>query len=158
MSADSHSFIIDFFSELYKKSDNYKLLLVGEGELKENVLSRVTELMLTDSVVFTGNVSNVQDYMQAMDLFVLPSLFEGLGIVGIEAQACGLPCVFSTGVPEEAKLTENVEYISLDKNKWIETIEKMIVLSKTDNTEKIRASGYDIVETAKKLENIYLNM
>ena len=154
----NHSFIIDIFSELHKQSENYKLLLVGDGELKENVLNRVMELGLTDSVVFTGNVSNVQDYMQAMDLFILSSKYEGLGIVGIEAQACGLPCVFSTEVPNEAKIIEKVEFVSLeDKQKWIETIEKMVTLPKTVNTDIIRAAGYDIDETAKKLEDIYLN-
>ncbi len=154
----NHSFIIDVFSKLHEKSENYKLLLVGDGELKEVIINKVAELGLTDSVVFTGNVSNVQDYMQAMNLFVLPSKYEGLGIVGIEAQACGLPCIFSAEVPNETKLTENVEFISLDdKRKWIETAEKKIMLPRTENSEKIRSAGYDIAFTTKKLEEIYLN-
>ena len=152
----NHVFIIDIFKELHKKDNKYKLLLVGDGELKESIQARVAKAGLTDSVIFTGSVNNVQDYMQAMDLFILPSLFEGLGIVGIEAQACGLPCIFSTGVPDEAKLTDNVEFVSLeDKDEWINTIERMISLPKSDNTEQIRAAGYDIKETAKKLEGIY---
>ena len=154
----NHTFIIDVFSELHKKSDNYKLLLVGDGELKENILNKVTELGLTNSVVFTGNVSNVQDYMQAMDLFVLPSLFEGLPVTGVEAQACGLSCMFSDTITNELKITENVEFVSLeDKAKWIKTAEKMVKHPKTDNIEIIRSAGYNISETAKKLEEIYLN-
>ena len=92
-----------------------------------------------------------------MDIFILPSKYEGLGMAGIEAQACGLPCIFSTGVPIEAKLTENVEFIPLeDKEKWIEAIERMIIVPKADNTEQIRKAGYDIKETAQKLKEIYL--
>ena len=154
----NHAFIIETFLELQEKSKNYKLLLVGDGELKESIINKFAELGLSDSVIFTGNVSNVQDYMQAMDLFILPSLFEGLPVTGVEAQACGLPCVFSDTITTEIKITDNVEFASLDnKDKWIETIEKMIALPKADNTEKIRAAGYDIRDTAKKLEEIYMN-
>ncbi len=154
----NHEFIIDIFAELHKKSNKYKLLLIGDGELRQSIEERVSKAGLTDSVIFTGNVNNVPDYMQAMDLFILPSLFEGLPVTGIEAQACGLPCVFSTSITDEVKITDNVEFVSLDdKNKWIVTIEKMISLPKSDNTEQIRAAGYDIKGTAKKLEKIYLS-
>ena len=154
----NHEFIIDLFSELHKKDNRYKLLLVGDGELKDSIQSKAEALGLSDFITFTGNVDNVQDYMQAIDLFILPSKYEGLGIVGVEAQACGLPCIFSTGVPEEAKLTDNVEFLSLeDKNQWIETVEKMIKMPKSDNTEIIRTSGYDIKDTARRLEEIYLS-
>ena len=154
----NHEFIIDIFTELHKKNNKYKLLLIGDGELRQSIEEKVNKAGLTDSVIFTGNVNNVQDYMQAMDLFILPSMFEGFGIVGIEAQACGLPCIFSTGVPYEAKLTDNVEFVSLeDKDKWIKTIEEMILLPKTDNTELIRSAGYDIKQTAKAIEIEYLS-
>ncbi len=154
----NHEFIIDIFTELHKKNNKFKLLLIGDGELKKSIENKVNKAGLTDSVIFTGNIKNVQDYMQAMDLFILPSLFEGLPVTGIEAQACGLPCVFSSSITEELKVTENVEFVSLDdKNKWIVTIEKMISLPKSDNTEQIRAAGYDIKGTAKKLEKIYLS-
>lgn len=153
----NHEFIIDLFAELHKKSNRYKLLLIGDGELRQSIEEKVNKAGLTDSVIFTGNVNNVQDYMQAMDLFILPSLFEGLGIVGIEAQACGVPCVFSTGVPVEAKLTENVEFIPLeDKTKWIETIGRMILIPKSDNARQIREAGYDIKAMAKFLLESFL--
>lgn len=154
----NHGFIIDIFAELHKKDDRYRLLLIGDGELKESIQTKVENAGLTDFFVFTGNVNNVQDYMQAMDLFLLPSMFEGFGIVGIEAQACGLPCIFSTGVPYEAKLTDNVEFVSLeDKDKWIKTIEGMISSPKSNNTEQIRIAGYDIKQTAKMMKDIYLD-
>ncbi len=153
----NQAFLVELLAELKRiNSNNYRLLLVGDGKTKEKVLQYAEKLGVSDLVIFTGNVSNVQDYLQASDLFILPSLFEGLGMAGIEAQACGLPCVFSTGVPKEAKLTENVEFISLeDKDKWLETIERMILLPKEDNTEIIRAAGYDIKQTAREIERLY---
>lgn len=153
----NHEFIIDIFTELHKKNNKYKLLLIGDGELKKSIENKVNKAGLTDSVIFTGNINNVQDYMQTMDLFVLPSRYEGLPIVGIEAQACGLPCVFSSSITEELKVTENAEFVSLDdKDKWIETIGKMILIPKSDNARQIREAGYDIKETAEKLKEIYL--
>ncbi len=152
----NHKFLIELFAEIKKKSDKYKLLLVGDGEFSDEIRTKVKNEGIEDSVIFTGNVNNVQDYMQAMDVFVLPSLFEGLPIVGVEAQASGLPTIFSTGVTEEAKLTDNVEYISLDdKKKWIETIERFSALPKADNAEKIRAAGYDIKSTAQIVREMY---
>lgn len=154
----NHEFLISVFSKLSNKSDNYKLLLIGDGELKKQIISKAESLGLSDRVAFIGSVDNVPDYMQAMDLFVLPSLFEGLPVTGVESQACGLPCVFSLNISKEVKMTDNVEFVPLeDKDKWVATIEKMIKLPKSDNTEKIREAGYDINETAKQLESIYLS-
>ena len=154
----NQSFLVELLCDILKKDSSYKLLLVGDGITLPDIKSLINKFHLNDKVILTGNVSNVQDYMQAMDLFAFPSKHEGLGIVGIEAQACGLPCVFSTGVPSEAKITDNVEFISLaDKSKWIETIERMITVPKADNAEQIREAGYDINDTAEKLKNLYLN-
>ena len=153
----NHNFIIDVFTSLREKSDKYKLLLIGDGELKDDINQKLSELGLTDSVTMTGNVNNVQEFMQVMDIFILPSLFEGLPITGVEAQSCGLPCVFSDAITREIGITDRVEFVSLkDKTKWVETIEKLILLPKMDNSEMIRAVGYDIEETAKKLEEMYL--
>lgn len=154
----NHEFLIDIFFEIHKKDNRYKLLLLGDGELRKTIELKVNKLGLTYSVFFTGNVPDVYNYLQAMDVFLLPSKFEGLGMAGVEAQASGLPVIYSTGVPEEAKLTESVVFVSLEeKEKWIETIEKMIKLSKSDNTEIVREAGYDINETVKIIEEKYLN-
>lgn len=153
----NHEFVISAFAQLCEKSSKYKLLLIGDGPLMENVKKQSDMLGVTERIIFTGIVDNVPDYMQAMDLFILPSRFEGLPIVGVEAQACGLPVVFSEPITKEAKIVDNVEFVSLDdKQKWIETIEKMVLLPKKDNTEIIRAAGYDIEETAKQLREVYL--
>ena len=153
----NHRFIIDLFSELRKENDKYKLLLLGDGELKYDIEEYARQKGVFEYIVFTGNVSNVQDYMQAMDLFILPSKFEGLGIVGVEAQACGLPVIASTGVPAEMKLTENVNFFSTgDTLTWKCEVEKMIFLPKKNNTDAIRIAGYDIFDTSEKINKIYL--
>ena len=150
-------FTIKIFDEIIKNDKRFKLLLIGDGELKELIESKVAEANLSDYVVFTGNVSNTHDYMQAMDLFVLPSLYEGLPLTGVEAQASGLPCIFSSSITKETKITDNVEFIPLDNmNKWIEVIEQMSLLTKSNNSEQIREAGYDIVSTSEKLKKTYM--
>ena len=152
----NHKFIIELFKELHLKSDRYKLLLVGDGELKKSIEDKVREYGLSGSVTFTGSVNNVQNYMQAMDLFILPSLFEGLGIVCIEAQACGLPCILSSVVPKTAQLTDSVEFIPLENKKsWIDAIEKLIIQKRTNNTEKVASGGYNIEKSVEKFESVF---
>ncbi|MCQ2474603.1 MAG: glycosyltransferase [Clostridia bacterium] len=152
----NHRFIINLFSELKKENDKYKLLLLGDGELRSEIEEYAKQKGVFENIIFTGNVNNVQDYMQAMDLFVFPSKFEGLGIVAIEAQACGLPVIASTGVPLEMKVSENCKFISLnEKNQWIKSINEMINLPKRNNTEQIRQNGYDIYDTAEIMRKIY---
>ncbi len=154
----NHKYIIELFSELKNRSDKYKLLLVGDGELTDEIKQKAVDKGIYNSITFAGIVDNVQDYMQAMDVFILPSIYEGLGIVNIEAQACGIPVIVSTGVPEEAKITDNFKFISLDdKQKWIDTIELFSTLPRTNNTEEIRVAGYDIKSTAQIVKDIYIH-
>ncbi len=153
----NHEFIISLFYELRKKSEKYKLLLVGDGENMNSVKSQAEKLGVAEHIVFTGIVDNVSDWMQAMDIFVFPSKFEGLPFTAVEAQACGLPVVASTGVPDEMKLTDNVVFLPLDeKSEWISQIEEFSLLPKTDNTEQIRSAGYDINSTARQVKEMYL--
>lgn len=149
-------FLISCFYEIQKKEEKAVLLLAGDGYLEEELKKQVREYQIEDKVIFAGAVDNVEDYLQAMDVFAFPTLFEGLGNVVIEAQTAGLKCVCSTGVPRETRLTENIEYIPLEKEKWIEAILKYkegYVRVKKD--EQIRKAGYDIKEEIKKLERIY---
>ena len=149
----NHAFLIDVFAELCRKSAKYKLMLVGEGELMEEIKQKVADAGLKDKVIFTGSVSNVQDYMQAMDVFVLPSLFEGLPVTGIEAQASSLPCVFSDRITKELKITDNVVFVPIeDKTAWIKEIEQLTSTPRIDNTAKLKESGYDIKNSIKLLE------
>ena len=149
-------FLVECFYEVQKKNDKAVLLLVGNGYLETELRDMVKKYDIEDKVIFTGAVNNVEDYMQAMDVFAFPTLFEGLGIVVVEAQAVGLKCICSTGVPKEAKLTDNVEYIELEKGKWVEAMLKYSDgYTRVKMDEQIRNAGYDITEEIKVLENIY---
>lgn len=121
----NHSFLLDVFSRLRKLQPEARLLLLGDGELFEAVKAEAARAGLADGVIFAGRQADVGAYMSAMDVFVMPSLFEGLGIVLIEAQANGLPCVASDQVPLETKASELIEYLPLrgDVDRWVEAVQ-----------------------------------
>lgn len=149
----NHRFLIDIFNEVHKLNNNSILLLVGQGPLEEEMKEKVNALGLTDSVMFLGQRSDVNELYSAMDVFVLPSLYEGLGMVAVEAQVAGLPCVLSTEVPEIAKISNNVEFIKLNDivNNWANIIIKL----NTKNRNFINTNrDYDIAKNASKL-NVY---
>ena len=98
--------------------DKYKILLIGDGELKNDILTQINELNLKEKFIFLENVNNVNEYMQAMDIFLLPSLFEGLPLVGIEAQMAGLPCIFSKNIDKTVKIIPSTIFRDLDYELW----------------------------------------
>ena len=155
--AKNHIFLLDCFYEVQKEITNTVLLLVGNGELRLDIEKRAETLGIIDKIIFVGSVDDVENYLQAMDIFAFPSRFEGLGNVIIEAQAVGLRCVSSDNVPMETCITDNIEYLPLQKDLWVE---KLIQLSeqyeRKDMTQRIKDAGYDIHSEIKKLERIYL--
>ena len=154
----NHLFLLDVFAEIIKKNDNYKLFLVGDGELRPQILSKIKELGLENKVQLLGIRNDIPELLQAMDIFLFPSLFEGLPVSLVEAQATGIKCVISDGVPEEAILIpENVEVISLKKSakEWADKILQIQNFDRKDVSEMIKEKGYDIKENAKKLEEKY---
>lgn len=154
----NHKFLIRIFEELLKIDETYRLILVGEGTLKDSIQEQVKKMGVSDKVLFLGFKSNVEDYMQAMDMFVFPSEFEGLGLVLIEAQASGLPCFTSKDVvPEEAKVSDLLTYIPLKDNpkEWAAIIHSKHYERITPE-ESISQRGYSIEQTAKYLEEYYL--
>ncbi len=154
--AKNHKFLVDCFYEIQKKAENAILLLVGNGELSDDIHRQVENYHICDKVVFAGAVDNTEDYLQAMDFFALPSRFEGLPNVLIEAQTAGLICISSNSVTREAKLTDNVIFLELEKDKWVDEIlryAKGYVRNKVD--KQIRDAGYDIKQEIKILERIY---
>lgn len=157
----NHAFIIDIFYEIYKENKNAVLMLVGTGELFEDIKTRVNLLGLQDSVIFTGVRKDVPDILCAMDVFLFPSLYEGLGLVLIEAQASGLHCIASDDViPKETKVTNLVEYIMLNKSssEWAKSVLKYQNVYIRENTYmQIKNSGFDIKDLAQSLEEFYLN-
>ena len=152
----NHNFLIDIFNKVHEQIPNSKLLLVGDGKLANEIRAKVKELGLEKLVIFTGNVDNVQDYYQAMNVFLLPSIYEGLSFVTLEAQATGIPCVISTGVPEAVKIAQNVHRLELaDKQEWINKVISLKQQSPIDNSVVIQQAGYDIKDTVKQIRSLY---
>lgn len=164
-SEKNHEFLIDLASQLKKDKLDFKLLLVGEGELLLKIKNKAKSLNLEKEVVFLGIRNDVNKLMMAFDVFVFPSQFEGLGIVMIEAQTTGLNCIASEGVPVEADMNLGlVNYFSVDsimswKNKIKELINKKdeIRINRFSNQSLIIEKGYDIETTSKYLQDFYLN-
>ena len=151
----NHTFLVDVFSELCKRKENAFLFLVGAGELKQQIEEKLNSLGLQGKYLILSHRSDIPQLMKAMDVFVFPSLYEGLGIVLIEAQVSGLRCIVSDAVPEEAFKTELAVPVSLQKSpaEWCDVI--------LDESIKGKANGniedYDMNQEIKRLENLYLS-
>lgn len=155
----NHPFLLEIFAALLKKEPNAVLLLVGGGTDMQRIQAKAQTLGIAEKVRFLGVRSDVTDLMQAMDVFVFPSLYEGLGIALIEAQAAGLPCVVSDTIPHEAYLTDLVdsESLSAPAEKWAEKILAKQAIPRTDRRTEIAAHGFDITTEAVKLQEFYIN-
>lgn len=156
----NHKFLLKIFSEIQKINPRSKLLLVGQGTLEKAIRKQTIELGIEDHVIFTGVRSDVNELMQAMDVFVLPSYFEGLGIVNVEAQTAGLPCFVSDKViPQEVNLTNLMHYIPLSASpkEWAQKIleEKINIKNRKDMSSKIIEAGFDIESTCNILCEFY---
>ena len=149
----NHSTIINTFSELHKKNINTHLLLVGSGELKELTINKINSLGLTQSVTILNSRTDIQRIMKSMDIFIFPSTSEGLGIVLIEAQKMGIPCVISSAIPEAAIVSNLVHRMSpnaTDKE-WAEQLQNF----KVDSIKYNGIENWDMNIVIKKLEYIY---
>lgn len=157
----NHSFLIDIFKELHDKDDKARLLLVGYGSLKEEIWNKIAKLGLLDAVVDAGKTENIIPLYDAMDCFVLPSFYEGLPVVGIEAQAMGLPCVFSDEVTPETCVTEDIVFIPLSTpiDIWVNRIKSFKDKrdKKLHNENRLIDAGYDISSEAKRLVDYYIS-
>lgn len=154
----NHKFVIDVFNEICKIDKNCILILIGDGELLDNIKQKVNNLNLNKNIIFLGVRTDINILYQAMDIFILPSLFEGLPISGIEAQASGLKCFFSNKISKESDITGLVKYLPLKSPKcWANIILKYKNGYKRGNMEqKVLQSGYDIEDASKRLERFYL--
>lgn len=152
-------FILDAMKEVVKIDSAYVLLLVGEGHLRKEIEDAISRLDLGENVILTGNRTDIDKILSCADLFVLPSLCEGLGIVLIEAQASGLPCIASTGVPKEAAITPYVKFVDLSEGseRWAEEV-LSCELTRHSVKNYIADSGYDINESVDKLVGCYSAM
>ena len=154
----NHTFLVDCFLQLKKQQDRAVLLLVGDGRLRQEIQEKAKACGIADSVIFTGLRSDVPELMQAMDVFVFPSLYEGIPLTLIEAQAAGLPCLVSDGVPRECAKTDLVVHHALKDGAhiWAKQILQMRHTARPDTGTQIARSGYDLKENAMWLQNFYL--
>lgn len=153
----NHDFLIEIFNELYKKNKNSRLLLIGYGSQKERIWEKIHSLNLSNAVIDGGaSTDNVANY-NAMDVFLLPSYYEGLPVVGIEAQATGLPCVFSAEVTEETKVTDAAKFISLEKTSlyWAKIVSDFEGIKRYDTYNELTQAGYNIKEEVVALQRFY---
>lgn len=156
--AKNHPFLIDVFNEIHKQIPDSVLVLAGRGPDEDKIKKQVTDLDLNESVYFLGIRNDVPDLMNLFDCFIFPSFTEGLGIVGIEAQAAGLPCFMSEGIPEEAVITDHAWRMNLEdgSKKWADEIcSKIADYKRNDSTEKVKKAGYDIKSIAVELQLFY---
>lgn len=155
----NHRFLINLFIEIHKVNKDVVLLLIGEGPLKRNIIEIIRENDLEEYVIILDPQENIWEFYSAMDIFVLPSLFEGLGIVLVEAQCNGLISICSDEVPKDVDL-KTLSFVNLnDKNKWIELINNNINnLNRKIDFDYIKNKGYEISSQALKLYNIYYKL
>lgn len=160
----NQEWVISVFSELYKTDNTYRLLLIGDGVQRDDMQQLVRKLNLSDVVRFTGNIDNVEDYLNAMDLVMMPSLYEGLPLTLIEQQVNGLRCFVSENITRESDKTGNLSFLSLSLpvSEWADTIRKVSIddelarLSRSEDAIKaITACGYNIKQEAMKLLEFY---
>lgn len=155
----NQKFLLEIFAEWIKKYPNSWLLLVGEGEMFDRLHEIAHNLQISDKVIFCGNVQDVESLLCAMDIFVFPSVFEGLGIAAVEAQASGLPVICSDRVPSEAFILPTVRKVALDAEapKWVMSMEDTVnwKCDREKCSEQIRERGFDIKDVASHIENTY---
>ena len=156
----NHSFLIDVFQEIYKLNEDVRLILTGVGELYEEIAQKVKKLGLSDAIIFVGISDSIPAFMSAMDIFVLPSLFEGFGLVCVEAQASGLSVLASDNVPRVIDISGKVEFLSLDRSLWAKKL--MSLSANRDAGEKrenkVAGGMFDIETQAPRLCEYYENL
>lgn len=154
----NHNFLLDVFYEVHQINPNSKLILTGDGPLRSKIEGKIKKLNLENNVILTGVISDVNEIMQAFDIFILPSFYEGLGIVAIEAQAAGLPTIVSDTTPKEVFITDNISSLSLDKTpkEWAQYILSYKRNRTWNAHQNIIEAGFDIYEETRKIEKFYI--
>lgn len=159
-SQKNHTFLIDIFKKVQEIDPNAILLLFGVGELTEEIKTKVANLEIEDKVIFYGASNEMEKMYQVMDVFVMPSLHEGLPVTGVEAQASGLPCAFSDTITEEVGLLDTCTFLSLNDpvEKWAEIIFSYKFLERKSGVQTLLNAHYDIQQTADIISKYYLKV
>ncbi|MDO5813326.1 MAG: glycosyltransferase [Bacillota bacterium] len=159
MPQKNHKFLIDIFAEIYKKRSDAVLVLIGNGELLDEIKEYVEKKQLKNAVCFYGTTNEVPQILQAFDCFLLPSFYEGLPVVGVEVQASGLPFVLTDTITKEVDFSDLVNYLSLEDEaeKWADCVIKCSELKRNRSKypDIVKEAGFDISEETKKLTSLY---
>ncbi len=158
----NQKFLMEIFAEILKLRPESFLLLIGQGELEDELMETAEELEIRDRLIHIAATERVAEYLCMMDVFLLPSLFEGLPVVGVEAQASGLPCVFSGSITRQAALTDRACFLDLNHpaREWAQFALKEVEKCREGREEywkKVKKAGYEIADTAGWLQEFYLD-
>ncbi len=155
-------FALEIFYNYYKKNPNSIFVWIGDGNMMSDMKLLVEKMKIEEKVMLLGKQNHVERYYSMMDFFLMPSLYEGFPIAAIEAQTSGLPCLLSSSITKEARLTENLQYLDLDESKdvWAGTIDKMLCESVNRNNANnlVMDKGFDVKSTADKVSRIYCKL
>lgn len=153
----NHKFLLQVFNQFLKIHEEAVLMLIGDGELKNEIVEEAKSLGILEKVIFMGNRQDVYELLQTMDLFCLTSYYEGFGIVNLEAQAAGLPCVVSDCVPHMVQVNDNFIFLSIDEpiSVWVQTMYQMSKKTRENSKRKLVLNGFDISESALIVERLY---
>jgi glycosyltransferase involved in cell wall biosynthesis len=157
----NHLFLLKIFYEIVRAKPNSVLILVGEGRLKERIEKLASDLGIRDKVYFLGARNDVEKILMAIDILIMPSLYEGLPIVGVESQVSGLPCLFSNNITREVTINENVDFLSLSYKPeiWAQRAFELVGLSKRgDFSIPVEEKGFDIKRQSSILSSCYMEM
>lgn len=154
----NHERLLNIFKAVLLQKPNCLLLMAGDGEEVERIKQIASDMGISEKICFLGVRDDIPSLLQAMDCFVLPSLYEGFPVVGVEAQTAGLPCVFSDEIRKDVKLTDKVSFVPLssDDKQWANTIISVSQLKRNDNILLMKQEGFEITEVAKALQKFYL--
>ena len=157
----NHRLLIDIFNEIHKINSQSILLLAGDGPLLEDIKEKVNKLNLSDSVRFLGIRNDINELMKGTDIFLLPSLYEGLPVVGVEAQAAGVLCILSKNITKEIKIIETTKFIDIsDSSKEIAEfiLDEYKNFKRIDTKQEIIKAKFEIKTETKKLQNEYIEL
>jgi glycosyltransferase involved in cell wall biosynthesis len=156
--AKNHVFLLDIFAGICERRPDAMLLLVGDGDIREKIESKIRSLGLENRVVITGSRSDVPNLLQAMDVFVFPSLWEGLPVTVVEAQVAGLPCLISDRITNDVDISESVKRLPIENpTVWMDAI-LSVDTSRKDVRDKIKSAGFDVRDVARVLKNFYIDL
>lgn len=154
----NHEFILRMFKKLLTYNSNFKLLLIGDGILRAKMEKLALNIGIKNNVIFAGVKNDIEKYYQAMDLFILPSLFEGLPVTGIEAQVSGLTSIFSDNVTKEVAISKQIYFLGLhDENEWIDKILDIYNNKSTFKRDLSLNQEFNIKNLISTLERFYIN-